>query len=948
MKRSRSLLAIVGLVGIAGIAYVFFFSTGDRRADSPVETTNREAAAPKEHPPSVETSPLPSRSTAATEPRVDVPAALSVDSPERAGRVNGRVLDPEGAPLAGTRVELFARSAPGADALASGVTDDSGRFRLAVESPSDAEAFSLSIRHRDLLPAIVDGIKLRRGEEVDVGERRLSYGARLSGIVLDPDGAPVPGARVRAEAFMQFTLDDRTRETDAAGAFRIGGLAAGKYDLVADAPGHAPGSLDDVIVEANEELTGLRIVLSRGHAISGRVLGPNGEPIAGATVKRLPGSMGPVPPDRDSPSATTDSSGHFELREVPEGPCRLMARAASFADAEVSASAGDSDVLITLVRPGSIRGRVLDAATGAPLAEFSVWAAASSTDHVWFLGDTANRQPADAQTITGSTDGGFTIASLNPGSYEVHAVAKGCAEGVSPPVVVNPTPEVAEVDVLLSRGGAIHGIVREEGSDRPLSGATVLAFLEKGGPLGGRQDVAFFVTGALPGDSEDLFLQAEASVKTGEDGRFLLEDLASGSYRLKARHPDHAKAEVPGLSVVAGESTGPLTITLGAAGGIEGTVAGTDGAPVSGARIAARTSKGFVKNVTTTDDGHYEMRHLAPGTYYVKRESDSEPQGFAAIAITTRDEPDGDGPPPIKPPGVEVKVRASEMVRLDFSDAELGTISGRVVAEDKPVEGALVELRLAVSFSMPKMARTRIDGRFEFDRLEAGDFRLSVRLDPDPREIVEEKVSVPPGRHVERDLVLPTGSIEGEVLDLLTHRGLEGASIRAEPVTDGAASDPTFAVMIRRGGGSAGLRTDREGKFRIPYLRPGKYRVVAAKDGYGQDSRQPVEIAAAGDRAGGVEIQLGAAGVLAGRVVDAETGAPIANAMVQGRDASGSPLLLAEFIQTDRDGRFRVSSVRPGACTLEVFAPEYQPWRGEAVVNPRGESSTTVTLQKMP
>src|SRR3972149_7181153 len=65
------------------------------------------------------------------------------------------------------------------------------------------------------------------------GAETMTYDIR--GRVLDPSGAVIAGARV--DLFRQGQTPVATAETNEAGEFRLSPLAAGSYELVAQAPG---------------------------------------------------------------------------------------------------------------------------------------------------------------------------------------------------------------------------------------------------------------------------------------------------------------------------------------------------------------------------------------------------------------------------------------------------------------------------------------------------------------------------------------------------------------------------------------------------------------------------------------------------------------------------------------------------------------------------------------
>jgi hypothetical protein len=304
----------------------------------------------------------------------------------------------------------------------------------------------------------------------------------------------------------------------------------------------------------------------------------------------------------------------------------------------------------------------------------------------------------------------------------------------------------------------------------------------------------------------------------------------------------------------------------------------------------------------------------------------------------------GDAGDSFKPDGVAAEVAAGQFTRVDFSDADLAGIAGRVVDTENPVAGAAVNLSQRGVFGMPRTVRTAEDGVFEFDRLEPGSYTLEVRVPPDDRPLVSEILELSAGRRVEKELALPTGAIEGKVVDKLTHDPIEGAKIVVESLDK--KQEPGFRMAVRMGGGADGFYSGRDGRFRVPFVAAGKYRVTAAKDGYGQEAIEPVQLMEAGDVASNADLQLSPGCTLAGRVVDALGETPLEGAFVQGRDADGRPLVLGSSVVADSDGRFRLAGLRPGTVSLSVFRPGYARWEGAATVRVDGEAAITIPMKK--
>jgi hypothetical protein len=138
--------------------------------------------------------------------------------------IQGRVVAQDDAtfPIRGARVELVGGSAR-ADPV---FTDADGRFAVGVPVP-----FTLRVTKAGYAAAIATGTQASGDVEVRVGR-----GAALTGRVADTFGFPVVGALVRAR-WLNATPASRglptetTSETDDNGEFRIGSLAAGRYEV---------------------------------------------------------------------------------------------------------------------------------------------------------------------------------------------------------------------------------------------------------------------------------------------------------------------------------------------------------------------------------------------------------------------------------------------------------------------------------------------------------------------------------------------------------------------------------------------------------------------------------------------------------------------------------------------------------------------------------------------
>jgi protocatechuate 3,4-dioxygenase beta subunit len=230
------------------------------------------------------------------------------DGPE--GRaVSGSVVDGNGRPVESAWVgcakqqRLFA------------TTDAGGRFELSGEADG-CEAYATHPKLGKSASRV-----LRAGDD---NRLELPLPGSIEGFVVDEGGRPVPSFLLAVESFEPVDPDaerfgggSRSIE-DAQGAFRIEGLAAGKYVLVASADGRPPARSDRIEVEVGRATRGVRMTLPRGGSVVGTVLDrETKQPIEGVRV-RLDGVT--TTAANAIAAVMTDAQGSYVLEGVPAGP----------------------------------------------------------------------------------------------------------------------------------------------------------------------------------------------------------------------------------------------------------------------------------------------------------------------------------------------------------------------------------------------------------------------------------------------------------------------------------------------------------------------------------------------------------------------------------------------------------------------------------------------------
>jgi hypothetical protein len=231
----------------------------------------------------------------------------------RGGVIAGRILDEFGDPLPDTRVQVtrlqYVNGQRRAVAVGDGFqTDDLGRFRIydlspgdyyisaAVQAPPNMVAdtpvyarmyFPGTLSVNEAQPVSVDISQEVSGLEFSL--RRLRT-VRISGVVLDSTGRPQGAVMIAAgqaqamDGGMMF-LADQSGQSRADGSFLLSSVMPGEYVLQArqlnggPGPETTPTDMASVVLSVGaEDISGVRLVMSRGGVARGQFVGEDGRP----------------------------------------------------------------------------------------------------------------------------------------------------------------------------------------------------------------------------------------------------------------------------------------------------------------------------------------------------------------------------------------------------------------------------------------------------------------------------------------------------------------------------------------------------------------------------------------------------------------------------------------------------------------------------------------------
>jgi protocatechuate 3,4-dioxygenase beta subunit len=324
--------------------------------------------------------------------------------------VRGRVSGPDGAGL--EEASVVAALVPALHSWNVSVTSGvDGAFRLAFrDSDAAGKALSLDVEKDGFTPRHLrlDPAEVAAADAAPLTVR-LDPGSRLTGHILG----------VEAEGLQEVTVEilqgsDRHRSpVSRDGEFRIAGLAPGELIATASSEGRC-GSIRTTLEPGGGE-TVLDLEIPAGLAARGRVLAPDGTPVADASVEFQSVQESPDCATEASVRADTEEDGTFST-PLQEGRYIVLAHAEGYAptvqEAPLTVARVPVEGLELRLGPGMALGGRLLGLTPEEILRASVKAVAGPV----------------YRTARLAADGTYRFADLGPGEWSIHAEVR-LAEG---------------------------------------------------------------------------------------------------------------------------------------------------------------------------------------------------------------------------------------------------------------------------------------------------------------------------------------------------------------------------------------------------------------------------------------------------------------------------------------------------------------------------------------
>lgn len=790
------------------------------------------------------------------------------------GRIVGRAIDDDGAPVAAAEVLAFDLPAALAALLPFDRLDPAHGAMLTVPVPS------------------------RSGADPEVARRELrSYlGGDLfqtAGIDDRSDTATIVVDRMPWAVDLFAAIPIARTVTGADGTFALGAVEPGGNLLVVRRQGLRNGIRPRVTARAGATQDVGDVVLAAGEEAVGRVLTANGEPVAGAEVRIAPiGPLGYRGIAFCDAAVHTDRDGRFHQGGLPAGRALFAIRRSGDEPWHTTAPLDlDGELALQLPARSSLCVRIAGVTAGATATAIEL-AMGPPLGELRRLG----MQPPLplARRLQWRSDDTFVIDDLPPGCATLRLEATGRAPTTA--IVVLPHDGVLELGMPLAAPLTVR--VRDH-AGAPVAGARI--HLHQREPAADEQNV-------LPTDyGMPRWTRLPRAVGiTDERGELAVDGRPAAAVLVYASHP-----AFPSAVVAVGADATSAELVLPAFGELRGRLTNR-GAAADPQRwsIVARAEgleamPGQVVRAPIAGDGSFAFAALAPGSWQLRAEPrQATPLSLHRLVDEVRtavfswftDEP-------ITHP-VEVRGGAVAQCAFDVdpnlppAGTEAAHLSGRALRDGRPLAGATL-LREIDSFHRAPLCTVGADGTFVAAAVVPGMHTLLLELEGE--QLWAGQVALRAGQATVLDLAFATGQLRGKAT-----------------FADGR--PPTHHEAVAEGrcnGGSVqrGTAVGADGRFVFPALPAGDYEVrVEGPDGRSERTAATVTAGAAVE----IQVRLQPRRMVSGRVLLGDL------------DAGEAMLLLAADtvrvgIHVAADGSFAYTPEQPTRLelSLSVAGVEY-------------------------
>jgi len=770
--------------------------------------------------------------------------------------------------------------------------------------------------------------------------------ARVTGVVVDEGNKPVAAASIVTEnasnpmmgmRMMRFADAREAVASGPDGRFSIRFPSESDLRLKASKKGLPDAKTDSMKLGPGERRSGVVMTIPTGVPVTGKVTDAAGKPLSGVAVTTAESESGRGGGMRriifaglqedDDDAVRTGSDGTYTLR-VKEGSYDFTFKREGYSTQNVRAqavSASSSNIVDAKLDPAvEISGRVVRDGNGVEgVMVFPIMMGGSS----------------ESRAVTGP-DGSFTLSDLTPGL--VRMSLRKDDDFIQEMRSV--TAPASDVLIDLPAGTRVSGRVVEKGSSKPVT--QFQAGISRSRSAGG------------------MVMMTPPQLKsfTSDDGTFTLENVPSGAHDLVASAPGYAGGRLS-INVEEGKALRDLVIELDTGTRLTGKVTGPTGAPLSDVTVGLAMGPGgaFARmgtgNRTVTDaNGEYTLEGLQGGEETVEfshpkyigtrkdvtikgkeMRLDAQLEGgqpVSGMVVTEAGAPVADAEVLAMASGGSrrsVRTNATGAFEFDslapahyrFTAAKNGLTDGKV--EDFDISSG-APLRIVMytggviyghvtGLSPEELSNVSVDafggsasssatvdssGNYKIEGAPSGTVRVMATLTS--RSFTERRTTPMQTVQVE------AGGAQQVDLEFSNDTTITGRVSRNGMPVKGAGI--SFSPKSGRSQSMSAGSTDEEGRYSITGLEQGEYNVMVMD----MQRLSPYSTTYTVRGSGTFDIDY-KANALRGRVIDAATNMPIADANVQLRtnDGGASGFRGTRAAMTDAGGTFVFDGVSPGS-----------------------------------
>jgi hypothetical protein len=303
----------------------------------------------------------PPSAVATTQAQVQAGAAIP-------GSIGGVVQDESKNPVRGAKIRVYWNERPAAaDARPayhnkSVTTDDQGKWSVSGVKTDSLMDISLTLTQRDYAQLQVYQVPIAEAIAHSLVSV-LKRGVDVAGQVVNSSGVPIANATITSKR-TRYDNVGQTVRSGGDGRFALRHLATNDLSLTISAAGFAPQQIQGPFTEP------IKVEMTVGQSIHGRVVDPKGVPIKGVEVRLERWGRAFEAVDLNT---NTDGDGKFELDHVPNDSVGLDIGKRDYQDAEVTYNPGDPALAVTLPPLVVFSGKVVDVDTGKPIPTFNAF-----------------------------------------------------------------------------------------------------------------------------------------------------------------------------------------------------------------------------------------------------------------------------------------------------------------------------------------------------------------------------------------------------------------------------------------------------------------------------------------------------------------------------------------------------------------------------------------------